>query len=218
MKTCSKCHNALPSEKFSKDRHKADGLSTICKSCKSAYRKSYYAENAERARKEANDWHHKNKEYANARSREYYEKNLDKFKAARKAKYWKDPESAKRYVKDYNRERARIDPVFRIRMRCRKRIWEAFAGKGYSKKTRTFNMIGCTPEELLRHLEGQFSDGMTRENYGEWHIDHIIPLASAETEEEVISLCHYSNLQPMWASDNLAKGARIDYCNHKASA
>lgn len=217
MKACSKCNDYLPIGKFSKDRSKADGLCTVCKSCKSAYRKKYYAANAEKARKESIDWYHQNKEYARTKNREYYEKNLDKFKAARKAKYWENPEAAKRDVRDYNRERARVDPVFRVRLRCRKRIWEAFVRKGYSKKTKTFEMIGCTPEELCQHLESKFHDGMTLENYGEWHIDHIIPLASAKTEEEVVSLCHYSNLQPMWASDNVAKGARVDYCNNKAS-
>lgn len=217
MKACSKCKKELVSVCFSKDRHKSDGLSTVCKLCKSAYRKNYYANNAQQARKDSLEWYRQNKEYAKEKKREYYDSNLDKIKLARKNKYWKDPESAKQAVKKYNRERARTDPVFRMASRCRKRIWAAFSGKGYSKKTRTFSMIGCTPEDLCSHLEAQFLEGMTRDNYGKWHIDHITPLASAATEEEVVALCHYTNLQPLWARDNLAKGARVDYCNNKVT-
>ena len=70
-------------------------------------------------------------------------------------------------------------------------------------------MLGCTPEELRDHLQSQFTEGMTLENHGEWHIDHIIPLASANTEEEIVKLCHYTNLQPLWAEDNLSKSDKI---------
>ncbi len=78
---------------------------------------------------------------------------------------------------------------------------------GYNKTTKTFEMIGCTPAELKDHIEKQFTPGMSWEVKREIHIDHIIPLASATCEEDVIKLCHYTNLQPLWARDNLVKGA-----------
>ena len=76
-----------------------------------------------------------------------------------------------------------------------------------SKKNKTFDIVGCTPEFLKEHLENQFVNGMSWENYGYhgWHIDHKIPLSSAKTEEEIYKLYHYTNLQPLWAEDNLKK-------------
>lgn len=68
---------------------------------------------------------------------------------------------------------------------------------------------GCSPEFLKEHLERQFVEGMTWENRNEWHIDHIIPLSSAKTEDELYELCHYTNLQPLWAEDNLKKSNKV---------
>jgi 5-methylcytosine-specific restriction endonuclease McrA len=70
-------------------------------------------------------------------------------------------------------------------------------------------LVGITPKELKEHLEKQFFQGMSWGNYGEWHIDHIIPLSSAKTEDEIYKLCHYTNLQPLWAEDNLRKGNKL---------
>ena len=71
--------------------------------------------------------------------------------------------------------------------------------------------MGCDIEFLKKHLENQFLDGMTWDDKGfyGWHIDHIIPLSSAKTEEDVYKLCHYTNLQPLWAKDNYNKGSKI---------
>ena len=80
--------------------------------------------------------------------------------------------------------------------------------KNITKRNKTFEIVGCTPDELKNYLEGLFVDVMSWDNYGlyGWHIDHKIPLSSANTEEELLSLCHFTNLQPMWAQDNLKKG------------
>ena len=77
------------------------------------------------------------------------------------------------------------------------------------KNNKTFNMIGCSPEFLKEHLEKQFVDGMNWENRGDWHIDHILPLSSAQNEDEIYKLCHYTNLQPLWAEDNIKKSNKI---------
>lgn len=72
--------------------------------------------------------------------------------------------------------------------------------------------VGCSPAFLREHLENLFTDGMTWENQGEWHIDHIRPCASFDltTEEERHKCFHYTNLQPLWAADNISKGAKWD--------
>jgi hypothetical protein len=78
-----------------------------------------------------------------------------------------------------------------------------------TKRNNTFKIVGCTPQELKIYLEQKFIDNMSWENQGKWHIDHIIPLSSAKTEEELYNLCHFTNLQPMWAEENLRKGSKI---------
>ena len=71
--------------------------------------------------------------------------------------------------------------------------------------------MGCSPKELKIYLEGQFTEGMSWDNHKRtgWHIDHIIPLSSAKTEEEVYRLCHYTNLQPLWCNENYKKGKKL---------
>ena len=79
------------------------------------------------------------------------------------------------------------------------------------KNNSSLKLIGITPIELKEHLEKQFTQDMSWDNYGfyGWHIDHIIPLSSAKTEEDIYKLCHYSNLQPLWAEDNFKKSNKI---------
>ena len=93
-------------------------------------------------------------------------------------------------------------------MRCR--IWKYLNILKISKKNKTFDIVGCSPEFLKQHLEKQFTEGMSWELLGQHiHIDHIIPLSSAKTEDELYKLCHYENLQPLWAEDNLKKSNKI---------
>jgi hypothetical protein len=92
----------------------------------------------------------------------------------------------------------------------RSRTWIAFKNKGYSKTSKTQEMLGVDWEVCKAHIERQFTKGMNWDNQGEWHIDHKIPLASANTEKELKKLCHYSNLQPLWAEDNISKSDKIN--------
>ena len=88
----------------------------------------------------------------------------------------------------------------------------SFSLNGLIKKSKsTQELIGCDIEQLWIHLEKSFKSGMTRKNYGKWHVDHIIPCASFDlTKPEEQAKCfHYTNLQPLWASENLAKGSKI---------
>jgi hypothetical protein len=77
-------------------------------------------------------------------------------------------------------------------------------------------MLGASIQTTLAHIEGLFLDGMSWENHGEWHIDHITPLASAKNEDELLRLCHYKNLQPLWARDNLSKGKKMPTKNKES--
>ena len=97
-------------------------------------------------------------------------------------------------------------------MKCnlRTRTSQVFKNKGYSKNTKTQEMLGVDWEIARKHIERQFTKGMNWSNQGDWHIDHIIPLSSANTEERLKKLCHYTNLQPLWAVDNLIKSDVIN--------
>ncbi|MNJ57854.1 hypothetical protein D3C77_534630 [compost metagenome] len=87
----------------------------------------------------------------------------------------------------------------------------ALTKRGYAKSSKTETVLGCSYEDLVKYLESKFLPGMTWENRGMfgWHIDHVVPLSSASSAEEIEKLNHYTNLQPMWAEDNWSKGAKM---------
>ena len=112
--------------------------------------------------------------------------------------------------KEYNRvyqNEYRKNDINKLKHNIRVRLNEYLV----SKSKKSIELLGCSPVELKIYLENQFKDGMSWDNYGfyTWHIDHVIPLSSAKTEEEVYKLCHYTNLQPLWAIDNLKKNNKI---------
>ena len=126
--------------------------------------------------------------------KQHYKNNRDKYR-----------ENGRRYQK----ERKQKDPNFKMDYTLRKLVGRAL--KGETKSKRTIEIIGCSSEQFWQHLEKQFTEGMTIKNHGKWHIDHIIPLSSAKTLEEKIKLSHYTNLQPLWAKDNLTKNNKLDW-------
>ena len=109
----------------------------------------------------------------------------------------------------YQKRKKYLDPLYKLRCALGTRTSQALKSKGWHKKSSIKKILGAPLDEVKSHLENQFAEGMNWDNHGLWHIDHIIPLASAETEEGMIKLAHYSNLQPLWAVDNLRKGVKI---------
>lgn len=91
----------------------------------------------------------------------------------------------------------------------RVRITTSLKRKGFSKNTKTAEIIGCDWKQLKEHIEAKFEKRMSWENRKDWHLDHFIPLSVAETEDEVNRLNHYTNLRPLWKLDNLQKGSKI---------
>ena len=117
----------------------------------------------------------------------------------------------KKYYKEYEIEKLKIDPIFKLKKTLRKRILQAIKGK--CKVGSAIRDMGCTPEKLKLHLESLFQPGMIWNNHGTygWHIDHIVPLASFDLtdREQFLKACHYTNLQPLWARDNLSKSDKV---------
>jgi hypothetical protein len=114
------------------------------------------------------------------------------------------------------RRREKQNPVYFVKQILResirgsvKRIIKYSKNSDLVNGKRTEELLGGTFEEIKIHFESLFTEGMSWDNRSEWHIDHIVPLSSGKTEEEMIKLCHYTNLQPLWAKDNLKKSDKI---------
>lgn len=107
--------------------------------------------------------------------------------------------------------RKKLNNIVRIRHNLRARMSTILKRKGIKKLNRTIELIGCSWNELINHLQKQFKPEMSWNNYGKWHLDHIIPLTAfnLECKEEQKKANHYSNLQPLWAKENILKGNKI---------
>lgn len=193
-KKCNKCHEFRDIIEFSKDSSKKDGLRTICKICS----KKKYLENRNREIERVKTYQNNNREIVLKQklisAKKYFIKNHDKIKE---------------YQKNYMLNRRKSDILFKLSDSLRSRLYGFLKKNCINKTNKTFDIVGCTPQELKIHLEEKFTQGMSWDNQGKWHIDHIIPLSSAKNEEELYNLCHFTNLQPMWAIENIKKGSKI---------
>jgi hypothetical protein len=176
----------------------------------------------EKNRKEINEklklWKSNNRERVLAQNKKYREKNKEKVKEYRSkyrieniVKINDNRKKTQPLINLYLKNKRDNDPVYRLIINMRSRLKSYLKIKNINKKNRTFDLVGCAPEFLKEHLERQFKDNMNWDNYGlyGWHIDHIIPLSSAKTEEEIYKLCHYTNLQPLWAEENIKKSNKL---------
>ena len=146
-----------------------------------------------------------NPEASKERRKRYYGCNKERLNEENKRWYREN----RHHVNKKKKHRYDNDPTYQLTMRLRTRTRFAFLNSPFKKKSKTFAMIGCTQDKLFKHIEQQFTEGMSWDRLGEIEIDHIIPLSSAQTEEELIALCHYTNLQPLWATHNRSKGAKM---------
>ena len=107
---------------------------------------------------------------------------------------------------EYRKEKLNTDPFFKMKANIRGLIRNAFTRRYTKKSKKTIEILCCTFEEFKEHLEKQFTPEMNWNNQGSyWHMDHIKPISLANSEEEVIKLNHYTNFQPLYWKDNLAK-------------
>ena len=185
MKQCSKCKKHRLIEDFWKNKTTKDGLEYACKFCKN----NYTAKNADRIKKYQAKYRECNREKLNGHNRNYGKAN-------------------RKLLSKKEKERKQNDVCFKLTKRLRTRLWCAI--KNNQKKGSAIGDLGCSVEELKQYLEDRFLPGMSWENYGEWHIDHIKPLSrfNLMDRSQVKLACHYTNLQPLWAVDNLAKGSK----------
>lgn len=147
-----------------------------------------------------------------ARSQIYYQKNRDRIIARVLVRYHKSQNKPKDRAREaeYRRIRRETDLSFRIRTNLSTRISMAVA-RGSKKAASSASLLGCTINFLRQWLEARFAPGMSWGNYGQWHIDHIIPCAEFDLRKKSQQLrCfHYSNLQPLWRRENISKNAKV---------
>jgi len=182
-KVCSKCQIEKDLTEYRKDCTKKDGLRPECKTCVKNFEKNKRNQNPDMMKEKL---------------KKFYQENPEKRKIYR--------ENYKPRKHEQRKERRNQDIIFSLINNVRTSLYKYLNKMSIKRETKTSQIIGCTPEKLKEHIEKQFKNGMTWENRRDWNIDHIIPLSSAKTKDELYKLCHYTNLQPLWSLENLKKG------------
>ncbi len=223
-KKCSKCEVTKPIEQFPNDRKCSDGKRGTCKECRKGHIKQWIPKEDEHITcNDCNETKHhslfaskggKQKPYQCRKCKNLYYMNkrnedIEHYNEINRNYYSINRERINEVRRSTQKKRRDADPVHRLRKNLGSRIYLAVK----RKIGKTMELTGCSKEELITHLESKFTEGMTWENYGKWHIDHIRPCASFNLEdpEEQKKCFHWTNLQPLWASDNLAKSDRLDW-------
>ena len=138
----------------------------------------------------------------------YYKYHDNELKRSNKY-YQKNKEKINKRIAEYNKLRYKNDSLIKLKCCLRSRIYSIFKKAGHEKQNISTNLLDIKFEIVKIYIEKQFKKNMTWNNYGQWHIDHIIPLSSAKTKKELIELCHYTNLQPLWRIENKLKNNKI---------
>lgn len=188
VKQCNSCKEIKPFNCFSLNKNSKDGIQSKCKECNKRYR-------------------NKNQNHQKAYAKEYYKENKEYF--------------FKRNKK--NREnKLNKDPLFRFEFKYRnmfRSLFKYYLKNDFKQKRRLSNsskfekIVGCSLSDFKEKIENRFEKGMSWDNYGKWHIDHIKPISLAETKEELIELMKIENIQPLWAVDNIRKSNKVPYEN-----
>lgn len=171
--------------------------------------KEKYEENKAIFAERMKDWHERNKVVNNKKKKIYWDKNKKEINAKRKLKQ----DTINKQTNEYVKKRKAVDPLFKLKLNIRNSISSYIKRNGFNKKSKTIEILGCTYEQFKQHIESQFEPWMSWDNMGNpkdkvfeinktWDIDHIIPISTAITEEDVIRLNHYTNLRPLCSVHN----------------
>jgi len=217
-KICTKCLLCKPIKDFYKNKKSKDGFRSNCIQCGNEYK----VNNKDKIKEQIKKYNLKR----NGQKKEWANQNKSKIKDSRKKWLLKNSENRLEYLKEYNKEYykknketrleyskikqkeyRKTNPLYKLKSNLRRRINRYLTSKSKS----TEQILGINYNDFIIYFEKKFTDGMSWENQGRWHIDHIIPLSYAKTQEELIKLCHYTNLQPLWSKDNLKKSNKLDY-------
>ena len=209
-KACGKCKVEKPLEMFSKAK---DGLQGYCKVCSNATYALYYEAHKEQLAASDKVYYEAHKEQKAERAKLYREGHKEQRAANGKRYRENHKEEVAAYNNSYHKQRKLTDLQFKLKVNLRTRLYMAL--KGNAKAGSAVRDLGCSMEAFRLYLESHFQPGMTWENWGikGWHIDHIKPLSSFDLTDraQFLIACHYTNLQPLWAKDNLSKSDKVDW-------
>lgn len=220
-KKCIKCNEIKKIELFGKQLSNKDGYKNTCKLCMCEYSKQHREKNREKELERSKKYYENNKE----NKKTYYENNKEKIKK-QKADYWKNNKTAllkyhETYRNDnrelinkksceYYKNKINNDSIFKLKKQFKCLVRDSLKRKNYTKQSRSYNVLGCSYEEFKQYLESKFEPWMNWDNKGlyngelnhGWDIDHIIPISTANSYDEILKLNHYTNLQPLCSYTN----------------
>ena len=232
-KICRICKKELPIDYFRKSGKYYRGE---CKECTKALYRNWYLKNYEKRKEHISKEHKKHylrnkerllkyqKQYRESHKykikeykKNYYQENKEKVDLKNKDNYYKYKEYYSSYYKNNKdriatyRKKMLKNPVFKFKKQIRNMLYDSFKRQHKIKKEKSEIILGCSLDFFISYLLKTYKKtyGIDYDNKEKVHIDHIIPLSSAKTEEDVINLCHYTNLQLLKARDNLRKGKQF---------
>lgn len=206
MKKCNKCELNLTFDNFHKQKVSKDGYRSTCKSCRKTSDRIYIANNKEKVKDAINKWRSENVDKIKEERKKYYTINKSKIQLYQKKWKLENKES----FNDYTKKKRLNDPLFKLSGNVRNLIYQYIKNSGYKKSSKTTQILGCDFIEFKNYIESKFENWMSWDNYGlyngeinyGWDIDHIVPISSAKSEEDIIKLNHYTNLQPLCSRIN----------------
>ena len=195
MKKCTKSGSIKDISEFYKNSGYKDGYHGWCKACYRIWKLNYKAINREFIRQQDKEYRKSHREGGAKRQEKYRKNNPDKIRKQRREQY----------------ERNMANPTRKLFLRTHTSICNSLAGRKHGKKWES--LVGYDIVELKQHLEKMFVDGMSWDNYGQWHVDHIIPSSvfnfSSPDDLDFKRCWDLKNLRPMWGTDNIKKGAKL---------
>lgn len=228
MKSCTQCRTEKPLEEFFRCAARAGGRKAECKECTKKRKRGYNRKNSVKVAASLLAWKAANPEKVSAHRAK--DAALQKAKRANTPKRPRPPrmsaeiKAAKQkarhaawraknaqHISNYTKRKKAQNPAFRIACNLRKRLSFLVRKASATKTKQTLALLGCPLKSFLLYLESLWQPGMSWENYGDWHVDHIMPCAIFDltNPEHQVRCFHFSNLQPMWALDNIRKGDRV---------
>jgi hypothetical protein len=202
QKKCKLCNEVKPLSEYPNRTVSKDGTRNQCKVCYLNKKMEYNQIHSQHRREYMVKYRMDNPTY----NSDWIRNNYDRYR--KYLKQWKvlNPDKVRIHKLNTYKRRLKWDVNFKIKENIRRLINLSFTNRGYSKNQKTATILGCSYDEFIAHIQRNFQTGMNWENRGEWELDHIIPISSAQSEGEIILLNHYTNFQPLWRDDNLRKG------------
>lgn len=196
MKHCPTCDSWKALSEYNKQSSSWDKLGRMCRKCYCEYKTD----------KRKNDEKYKQSDILYKKK---YEQS-GRRKEISKIRYEEKKDEILKKCIAYNKKKYNTDPYFKVVCYIRTRISKLLKQKNADKYNKFYTYLGCSKQDFILYFQAKFKEGMTWENHGEWHIDHIKPCASFNLldENEQKKCFHYTNLQPLWASENLSKGSK----------